>query len=168
MIFDKIKDFIQTSEKYVYKTIPWLILSLVVTTFLVVVLRYVFNLGWVWLQESLNYMHSIVFLMGASYALYKNAHVRVDIFQSHLPSKARYLVDIVGTLFFLFPTCLLIIYQCFPYVIDSWKTLEVSTDNGIPAVFLLKSLLLVFPLTLMLQGFVQILNLREGIKQNHG
>ncbi len=150
---------------YLHKTISWLTLFMVLTTFFIVILRYVFNIGWVWLQESLNYMHSMIFLVGASYALYKNQHVRVDILNNHLSIKTKCVIEILGTILFLFPTCILIIFQSYPYVIDSWKFLETSTDDGIPAVFLLKSFLLVFPIMFILQGTVQLIINTENLKQ---
>ena len=59
--------------------ISWLTLAMVVVTFVVVVLRYVYSIGWVWLQESYVWMHGIVFMVGAGYTLLHNAHVRVDV-----------------------------------------------------------------------------------------
>ena len=66
----------------VAKMIPWLTLLMVLLTFLIVILRYVFERNWIWMQESVIYLHAFVFLFAAAYALSRDAHVRVDIDQS--------------------------------------------------------------------------------------
>ncbi|MCG8355876.1 MAG: TRAP transporter small permease subunit [Kiloniellales bacterium] len=135
------------------RAVAWLTLAMVLITFAVVVLRYVYAIGWVWLQESYVWLHGAVFMVGAGYTLLHNGHVRVDVF--YRPSGHRYkaLVDLLGAIFLLSPLILLVFFVSFDYVIDSWIRLEESREaGGLPGLFLLKTVILVFCALLGLQG----------------
>jgi TRAP-type mannitol/chloroaromatic compound transport system permease small subunit len=137
------------------KSIAWLTVVMVLLTFTIVVLRYGFNLGWIWLQESLTYLHVAVFTIVAAWTLQQDGHVRVDIFYAEMPEKRRALVDLLGTLLFLIPFCIFVLVISWPYVTSSWKLLESSREaGGLPMVFLLKSLILVLPALLLGQAFI--------------
>lgn len=137
------------------KTVAWLTLVMVLLAFTIVVLRYGFNMGWIWLQESVTYLHVAVFTVVAAWALQQDGHVRVDIFYSGMSDRKRALVDLLGTLIFLVPFCIFILVTALPYVSSSWKLLESSREaGGLPLVFLLKSLILVLPVLLLGQAFV--------------
>ncbi len=126
---------------------------MVLVTFTIVILRYVFELGWVWMQETVLYMHAFVFLFASAYALGRDAHVRVDILYRPLSERGKAVVDGVGSLLLLIPICVVIFHQAYPYVIDSWLVLEGSKDGGgLEAVFLLKTGILLFCLLLFLQA----------------
>lgn len=132
----------------------WLVLGMVALMFAVAVLRYLFNLGWVWLQEGVLYMHATFFVLGMGYTLLYDGHVRVDIFYGKLGPRGKAWTDLLGTLLLLVPLCLLVLYYGAPYVLDAWLRLEGSPEaGGIPAMFLFKSLILAMPLLLLLQGF---------------
>lgn len=154
VIVDKLEQFIDWTGR----SISWLVLLMVLVTFTVVILRYVFDTGWIALQESISYLHSFVFLLGAAYTLKQNAHVRVDIFYTQLDKKAKAWVDLTGHIFILMPVMIFIIWVSTPYIIDSWKVTESSREaGGLPGVYLLKSLILVMAALLMLQGLAMIL-----------
>jgi len=139
------------------KGVAWLTVVMVLLTFTIVVLRYGFNLGWIWLQESLTYLHVLVFSVVAAWTLQLDGHVRVDIFYAGMTEKKRALVDLVGTLIFLVPFCIFILIIAWPYVANSWKLLESSREaGGLPLVFLLKSLIMVMPALLLAQAFINI------------
>jgi len=126
---------------------------MVLVTFVVVILRYVFSFGWVWLQESYIWMHGIVFMVGAAYTLLHNGHVRVDIF--YRPASIRYKakIDILGALLLLLPMVTLVFLVGFGYVASSWSMLEESREaGGLPGLFLLKSVILVFCVLIAIQG----------------
>lgn len=126
---------------------------MVLVTFTIVVLRYVFESGWVWMQEVVLYMHAFVFLIGSAYALGRDAHVRVDILYRPLSERGKAVVNGIGSLVILIPICLVIFYQAYPYVLDSWRVLEGSKDGGgLEAVFLLKTGILLFCVLLLLQA----------------
>ena len=137
------------------KGVAWLTLLMVLLTFTIVVLRYGFNLGWIWLQESLVYLHVAVFSIAIAWTLQVDGHVRVDIFYNDMPVKKRALVDFLGTIIFLIPFCIFLLVIAWPYVANSWKLLESSREaGGLPLVFLLKSLILVLPALLLGQALI--------------
>ena len=138
----------------------WLTLAMVLFTFTIVVLRYAFGIGPIWLQESVTWMHAAVFMLGGAYALQRDEHVRVDIFYRGMSPVGRARVDIAGVLLFLFPLCAFVIYESFDYVAASWSIREGARDAGglpYPMLSLLKSILLVMPLLVALQGLSLLL-----------
>lgn len=141
------------------RSVAWLTLAMVLLTFTIVVLRYGFNLGWIWLQESVTYMHVAVFTVAAAWTLQVDGHVRVDIFYSNMTEKKRARVDLIGTLIFLLPFCVFLLVMAWPYVANSWKLLETSREpGGLPLVFVLKSLMLVMPALLVVQGLINAMD----------
>ena len=141
------------------RAVAWLTLLMVMVTFLIVLLRYAFSIGWISMQESVTYMHALVFMLGASYALLKNAHVRVDIFYQRISRKSRAWVDLLGGLLLLIPFCLFVIWTSWHYVGSSWSLLEGSREaGGLPAVFLLKTCIPVMAGLVLLQGISTILH----------
>lgn len=144
------------------RIVSWFSLFMVVTTFLVVLLRYAFDLGWIAMQESVTYMHAALFMLGAAYTLQRNGHVRVDIFYQKLSQRGRAWVDLLGTLLLLVPVCVFIAWVGWDYVLESWDVMEGSREaGGIPAVYLLKTLIIVMPVLMLLQGLAWIL--RNGL-----
>ncbi len=124
---------------------------LVLIQFGLVVMSAVFAEGSIWLQESRLYLGALIFLGAAGYTLARDAHVRVDIFFNDLGRRDRAGVDILGTLLFLVPFLVVLWWAATPYVADSWAIREGSTETGgIPFVYGLKSLILVFAATLSL------------------
>jgi TRAP-type mannitol/chloroaromatic compound transport system permease small subunit len=139
------------------RTVSWLSLALVLVTFTVVVLRYVFDDGSIALQEVGTYLHACIFLVGMAYTLQQDAHVRVDIFYARLSKHNKAWVDLFGSLFMLLPFMLFISWISWSYIIDSWSVLEGSREaGGLPGVFLLKSLILVMTALLSLQALTQV------------
>jgi TRAP-type mannitol/chloroaromatic compound transport system permease small subunit len=137
------------------KASAWLTLFMVLVTFVVVVLRYVFDAGLIWLQESVVWMHGFVFMVGAAYTLQQEEHVRVDIFYREMSPKHRAWVDLFGVTVFLLPLCVLLGWKAFDYVAVSWQLQEASRESGglpYPLIPLLKSILVVMPITVGLQG----------------
>jgi len=150
---EKLYEKLQQLNEWVGRVISWLTLLMVLTTFLVVMLRYVFDLGWIAMQESVIYMHGFVFMLGAAYTLRHHAHVRVDIFYQRFSLRTRAWVDLLGTLFLLVPVSIFIIWMGWYYVADSWAVLEGSREaGGLPGVFVLKSLIIAMPVLMLLQG----------------
>ena len=76
--------------------VSWLTLLMVLVTFVIVVMRYVFDTGLIWLQESLTWMHAAVFMLGAAYTLQQEEHVRVDIFYREMSDRRRAWVNLLG------------------------------------------------------------------------
>ncbi len=135
------------------KVIAWFILAMVCVTFLVVVMRYGFNFGRIAMQESITYMHALVFMLAGAYTLKHNEHVRVDIFYQGMSSRNKAKVDLFGTLFLLLPFAIFIVWVSFNYVSNSWKLLEGSREaGGLPLVYLLKTLIPSMAILLFLQA----------------
>ena len=140
------------------RLLAWLTLGMAVTTALIVVLRYGFNIGSIMAQESVIYMHGALFLLGAAYALKTGAHVRVDIFYRNFDPRTKAWVNSLGGVVFLLPLCVFILVSSWDYVSESWGMWERSPEpGGIPAVYLLKSLLPLAAINLALQGVAEIL-----------
>ena len=129
------------------------LLLMALLTVTVVTLRYGFNLGTVALQESIMYLHAAVFMLGAGVALGRDSHVRVDILYHNLRPRNQHWVNAIGTLVFLLPFSLVVGISSWDYVTESWSIFETSAESeGIPAVYLLKTLIPLSMATLALQG----------------
>ena len=138
----------------------WLTLVMVLGTFVIVVLRYAFDTGVIWLQESVNWMHAAVFMLGAAYTLQREDHVRVDIFYREMTETRQAWVNLFGVCFFVMPLCIFLVVEGADYVSASWRIQEVSRDSGglpYPFVPLQKTILVVMPLAVMLQGVAMAL-----------
>lgn len=147
----------------------WLTLLMVLVTFVIVVLRYAFDTGVIWLQESLTWMHAAVFMLGAAYTLHLDEHVRVDIFYREMSDRHKAWVNLLGVLIFLFPLCGFFIYESLNYVSASWAIREASRNAGglpYPAVPLLKSALILMPVAVSLQGLSILLKSVQTIRRN--
>ncbi len=145
----------------------WLTLAMVLVTFVIVVLRYVFDVGLIWLQESLTWLHAVVFMLGAAYTLQRDEHVRVDIFYRDMSERRRAWVNLLGTLFFIFPMCAFFVWAAWDYVAVSWSIGEVSRNAGglpFPLIPLLKTVLIVMPLAVALQGVSLLTRSIKGVK----
>ena len=141
------------------RLVAWLTLGMVIITFTVVVLRYLFNTGSIALQESITYLHACVFMLGAAYTLKQGGHVRVDIFYQKFSPLTRAWVDLLGTLLLLFPVCGFMFFSSLDYVAASWALYEGSREaGGLDGVFLLKTLIPLAAVLLMLQGCSMLLH----------
>lgn len=160
----KIADWIDFLNTGIGKGISWLTLTMAIVMFATVILRYVFNMGWIWLQESVVYMHGLIFMLACGYTLLAEEHVRIDIFYRPFSEKKKAVVNILGIVFLLWPSCFVIFYYGFPYVSDSWSVLEGSKEaGGLPAVFLLKTAILVFPVLVALQGISKLIRAAQTL-----
>lgn len=140
------------------RTAAWLCLLVVLVQFAVVVLRYVFGIGSIWLTESIIYGHATLFMLAAAWTLREGGHVRVDVFYADAGPRRRALVDLCGALLLLLPFMLVLLWFALPYVARSWAILETSREtSGLPAVFLLKTLIPLFAVMMALQGIAQAL-----------
>lgn len=131
----------------------WLALGMVLVQFGIVVLRYVFGMSWIFVSEAELYMHAGLFMLGAGYTLLHDGHVRVDIFYGSMSPRQKAAIDLAGTILFLVPTCLVILIYTWPYVRAAWSIREGAISvGGIPASYLLKSLIPAFAGLVLIQG----------------
>ena len=163
----KAADRIDRLNLVVGHSVMWLTIVMVLVQALVVLLRYVFAIGFIPLQESIWFMHGLVFLPGAGFTLLKNGHVRVDIYYREAAVETRALIDLIGCVVFLLPFCALTFVLASPYVATSWAVLERSREvGGLPGIFLLKSVLLVFAVLLGLQALSLAIRSAERMRRS--
>lgn len=159
VLFAIIAAFVRSVDvftEWLGRAVSWLSLGMVLVTVVVVVLRYGFDLGWIGLQESVVYMHAVMFMLGSAYTLKRDAHVRVDILYQRFGTRGKAWVDLIGSWLLLVPVCVFIGWSAWEYVVASWSVHESSREaGGLPAVYLLKSVILLFAVTLLLQGLSQ-------------
>ncbi|MGI2258117.1 TRAP transporter small permease subunit [Shewanella sp. GXUN23E] len=154
---DKLISGLSWLTEKVGRTVSWATLLLLLLTLAVVILRYAFNTGATALQDSALYLHGAVFTLAAGYTLKHDAHVRVDIFYRRFSIRTRHWVDLLGTLLLLLPVSLFIAWECWDYVLASWRITEKSAEaGGLPLVYLQKSLLLALVVSLLIQGIVEL------------
>lgn len=164
----RLLDVLERINIMVGRAVSWLVLIMVLTTFIIVVLRYLFDFGWIWLQESVTWMHAAIFMLAAAYTLAREEHVRVDIFYRGFSPRGRALVDAAGAIFLLIPVAVFIIVASWDYVLVSWRIHETSREAGgliYPFLSILKSLIPIMATMLLLQGAVLLLrsiNLLRG------
>lgn len=151
-------NFIDAFSEWVGRALAWLTLLMALFTAGIVVLRYGFNVGSILAQEAVVYLHGALFLLGAAYALKVGAHVRVDVFYREFSPRTKAWIDSVGGIVFLLPLCVFIIGSSWDYVSESWRMQEISAEpGGIPAVFILKSMIPLAAANLALQGVAEVL-----------
>jgi TRAP-type mannitol/chloroaromatic compound transport system permease small subunit len=138
------------------RAVAWCALAMVLVQVAVVGMRYVLGLGSTWLTETIVYAHATLFLMAAAWTLNVGGHVRVDIFYAGARPRTKAWIDLAGAVVFLLPFAATLAWLSLPYVGRSWTILERSREaGGLPLVFLLKTLIPLFALTLALQGVAQ-------------
>jgi TRAP-type mannitol/chloroaromatic compound transport system permease small subunit len=101
------------------------------------------------------YLFDLIFFLGAAYALKHNDHVRVDVFYRNLSESKRALIDFLGSILFLIPFCVFVIYYSWNTILDSWLRGEVSPDPGGLPRYPIKSFIIVSFILLILQGISQ-------------
>lgn len=153
---DALKAFcrwIDAFNGWVGRGVAWLSLVLVAVVFGDVVLRYVFDKSYVFAQELEWHIFAVIFLIGAGYTLFCDAHVRVDVIYQKLSPRAKAWVNLLGVIFFLIPGCLMVIITSWKFTHASWSVMEGSPDpGGIPYRFLIKGALPIGFMLLTLQG----------------
>lgn len=150
--------FIDQINSSIGRAVSWLVVIMVFVTFGVVVMRYLFNTGSIQAQESIIYMHAVVFMLAAASTLKQDGHVRVDIFYGKMSVKKKALVNLLGNLFLLIPVSAFILWSSWDYVLESWDIRETSREaGGLPWIYLLKSVIIIFTSMLILQGIAEIL-----------
>lgn len=155
---NQIADALDSVNRLVGSVVRWFALAMMLLQFLVVLLRYIFGFSDIALNESVLYLHAGLFMLGAGYTLLVDGHVRVDIFYAKASPRRRALIDLCGHLLLLMPAMLVILYWSWPSVRNSWAILEGPISvGGIPASFLLKSLIPAFCLLLMVQSIACLL-----------
>ena len=161
-LFDRISDVTG-------RVVAWLTLAMVLLTAVIVVMRYAFDAGRIWMQESVTWMHAAVFMIGAAYTLLHEEHVRVDIFYRNMSERRRAIVDLVGVVLFLLPMCSYLAWSAYDFAATSWSIRESSREPGglpYPMIPLLKSIVIVMPVVVALQGLSMIRRSLASLRRN--
>jgi TRAP-type mannitol/chloroaromatic compound transport system permease small subunit len=149
-------DLIDSVNTAIGRAVAWLVLAVVLLQFALVVARYWFGLGSIWLTEAVIYGHAMVLMLAAAWTLRVGGHVRVDIFYADASPRAQAKVDLFGALLLLLPFALTLLWLAMPYVARSWAVLERSQEaSGLPLVYALKTLIPAFAVLMALQGAAQ-------------
>jgi TRAP-type mannitol/chloroaromatic compound transport system permease small subunit len=159
MSFTHMTAFADRIDRYtaaIGRAVAWLVLAVVLLQFALVVARYLFGIGSIWLTETVIYGHAAVFMLAAAWTLQIGGHVRVDIFYADASARTKALIDLAGSVLLLLPFALVLFLLAVPYAARSWAILEHSQEaSGLPLVFVLKTLIPLFALLMALQGIAQ-------------
>ena len=148
----QLSKFIDRFNTFIGYLCAFFVFSMVIVVFTVVVLRYGFNIGFIWMQEVYVWLHSFVFMLGAGFTYLANEHVRIDVFYREASKKYKAAVDLLGNIFLLLPFLYIIWKYSYPFVYRSFLMNEVSREaGGMPALYILKSAIFWFCIVLFLQ-----------------
>jgi len=140
-------------NEYIGIFVSWLTTLMVLVVFYDTVMRYAFKKGNVAIQELEWHLFAVVFLIGAAYALKSGAHVRVDIIYTRLNARTKAWINFLGSIFFLIPFALIVIYSTQNFIANSWAVKEMSPDpGGLPGRYILKAMIPIGFVLLILQG----------------
>ena len=146
--------WIDALNQLVGRGVAWVTLGLFLVVFVDVVMRYLFNVSFVFTQELEWHLFGFIFLIGAGYTLLHDGHVRVDIIYQRLGLKGRAWINLIGVIFFLIPGCLMVISTSWKFAANAFMMMEGSPDpGGIPFRFIIKGCIPVGFTLLLLQGF---------------
>jgi TRAP-type mannitol/chloroaromatic compound transport system permease small subunit len=160
-----IADRIDRLTTAVGRTVAWLALAIVLLQFALVVARYAFGLGSIWLTETVIYANATLFMLAAAWTLRAGGHVRVDVFYAEASARAKAVIDLLGAVLLLLPFAAVLLWLSVPYAARSWAILERSQEtSGLPLVFALKTLIPLFAALVALQGIAQAIRAVELLR----
>ena len=146
-------------------TLAHLLVLMIIIVFMTVLMRYMLNISYVALQELIMYFHALIFMFGLSYALKEKSHVKIDIIYNSLNKKNQYFISMLGTIIFIIPTSLFIVYSSMDMVTQSWSLLEGSSEaGGLDLVFILKSVIPITGFLIFLQALSDIIKYMDKYK----
>lgn len=154
-----ITNLFDSINRYTGYLCAFLVVLMTVNVFIVVFLRYLFGISFIWLQETYVWMHAYIFMAGAGFTYLNDAHVRIDIIYRSSSKVYKAIVDLVGNIFLLMPFLYIIWSYSFPFVYKSFQINEVSREaGGLPMLFLLKAAILIFAFLLFIQALSKLIN----------
>ncbi len=148
-----IANWLTVFNSVIGRVVAWLILYMTLMQFVVVIMRYVFSYGSIQMQESIWYMHGLLFMLGAGYTLVKEGHVRLDVFYREASERTKAWINFIGSLVFLLPFCIVNFDFAWSLVLNSWAVREGSIETtGLPYIYLFKTVILVFSILVAMEG----------------
>jgi len=161
-IFDKFIDFIGNITAI-------LLVLMILNVAYDVAMRYIFHNSSIAMQEFEWHLFAVIMLFGTGYALKHNAHVRVDFLYDNFSYRKQAWINILGTIFFLLPLALLVIYGSWEYVMDSYTTHEISEDpGGLPYRWIIKSMIpisFIFLILAAINFVIHNINVLKGVEE---
>ncbi|MEM7492967.1 MAG: TRAP transporter small permease subunit [Pseudomonadota bacterium] len=152
--------------------------AIIVIQLTAVILRYVFGLSFSWLNDSVIFSFAMIFMLGAAGTLRDDGHVRVDILRQRFSARMRAIIEMIGSLVFIVPIGVLILYAGASFIARTWAGLEpFNESDGLPVKYLFKTLIPAFAVLMIGQAVSQAtkaaLSLRglrsfEGSAHEHG
>ena len=148
-----IANWLTVVNSVIGRVVAWLVLYMTLMQFVVVIMRYVFSYGSIQMQESIWYMHGLLFMLGAGYTLVKEGHVRLDVFYREASERTKAWINLIGSLVFLLPFCIVNFDFAWSLVLNSWAVREGSIETtGLPYIYLFKTVILVFSILVAMEG----------------
>ncbi len=148
-----IANWLTVFNSVIGRVVAWLVLYMTLMQFVVVIMRYVFSYGSIQMQESIWYMHGLLFMLGAGYTLVKEGHVRLDVFYREASERTKAWINLIGSLVFLLPFCIVNFDYAWSLVLNSWAVREGSIETtGLPYIYLFKTVILVFSILVVMEG----------------
>jgi TRAP-type mannitol/chloroaromatic compound transport system permease small subunit len=167
----KIENFFNKVADFIGNLTSILMILMMLNVFFDVVMRYFFNTGSIAMQELEWHFFSVIILLGISYTLKEDGHVRVDVIYDRLSVRKKAVINIVGILLFLIPFALFIGVGSFDFVKEAYVSGEISADpGGLTHRWILKAFI---PFSFFLLVFISIgflvrnINLYRGIHTPH-
>ncbi|MBT3696842.1 MAG: TRAP transporter small permease subunit [Gammaproteobacteria bacterium] len=161
--FDKMID---SFTEIISDLLMLLLLAMIMMIFISVICRFFFNVNFVALQELIMYFHATIFMLGISYALKKDAHVKIDVIYNILPKKIKIYMSMASILLFILPTAIFLIYISIGMTIQSWSIFEGSSEaGGLNLVFILKTIIPLTGILILLQSMSQLLKILKSIER---
>ncbi|MFH2092984.1 MAG: TRAP transporter small permease subunit [Pseudomonadota bacterium] len=167
----KIESFYDRVSKFLGQFTAGMMILMLINVFYDVIMRYLFQSGSIAMQEMEWHLFSILLLIGVSYALFEDGHVRVDLIYDRLTIQKQAVINIVGSIVFLIPFSLLIGFGSIDFVLEAFHTHEISGDpGGLTHRWIIKALvpssffLLIFS---TIGVIVQNINRYRGIPKKH-
>ena len=136
-----------------------LVLFLILLVSVSVILRYVFSIGFIWIQDLYIWIHAIFILLGISYTLKMDNHVRIDLLYRNLNKKKRNLINLIGLIIFAIPLTYILLVNGLDYFTRSYNLNEGSKESGgLPNIYILKFFIFFLGILLLLEICRQILS----------
>ena len=141
-----------------------LVLFLILLVSVSVILRYIFSIGFIWIQDLYIWIHAIFILLGISYTLKMDNHVRIDLLYRNFNKKKRNLINLIGLVIFAIPLTYLLLVNGLDYFTRSYNLNEGSKESGgLPNIFILKFFIFFLGILLFLEIFRQIISFLKNL-----
>tara|TARA_X000000368_G_C23039854_1_gene716372 strand:+ start:100 stop:609 length:510 start_codon:yes stop_codon:yes gene_type:complete len=158
-VLNNLSNYIAVVNKYSGYLCSLLVVMMSLNVFIVVILRYLFGISFIWMQETYVWMHAYIFMLGAGFTYLNDDHVRIDIIYKNASPIYKAIVDLLGNVFLLLPFLYIIWIFSFPFVFKSWQMGEISREaGGLGMLYLLKLAILIFVILLFIQAVSKIIN----------